>query len=223
LNCRKRYDHFLRTGSADDINNGDLKADSRAKPLFMLRQLERVSGYRVDASGMELCSLPEHMKDWAKVDWELRLQEDPSEEVFSILRRLWATSILFALNFHFSPDGKIYRLSPQSLLPWRRGSKCPIRYSPTKPGQTLQDLEDELTDNLERLKRAYLIEKEQMQHGENGVEKENQNFLQMIHTSRGNASLACLLRFCVLSTPTRFSTASRLIAEFYAKKTFQLV
>jgi hypothetical protein len=171
---------------------------------------------------MELSKLSQHMTQWKEIDQEARLLEDPPEETLSILRRLWATTILLWLNFYIAPDGKVYQLPPFSRFMWWRLSKNRIHYNPRNAAETLNDLDDELFKNIKRLGQVY-NSKENQQTADDEVKEENQKLLRMVHASNGSASFALLLRFCVVSTPTRFATGIRLISEFYARKTSRLV
>ncbi|GAW22644.1 hypothetical protein ANO14919_121860 [Xylariales sp. No.14919] len=199
---------------------------------------------KITASDLELCSLREGVREWTRTEAAIRHrmhEEGPSEEVFAILKRLWAIAIVFSLNFFLDSKGGIHSLEPRKInfRRWfsRKPRKAkekqqgeakdsvaldtPITCHPRKPGETLRDLEEDLSKTLADLRR-------QIQSGidgvdsENGDDRENRRLLEEIEKSGSNASLFCLLRVCILSTPSRFPSLNNLVVDFYAKKISRL-
>ncbi|RBA15774.1 hypothetical protein FPRO05_12381 [Fusarium proliferatum] len=136
------------------------------------------------------------------------------------------------MNFHLSPDRDIFQLDRLSL--WRRiidyirydskatSAKTELLYKPglrAQSPETLQDLGDELTaaiTNLDRHNGTAQLEPQASR------DNENKNMLRNIQSLGGNLSLACLLRMCTISTPTRFSITSQDITDMFSGRISRL-
>ncbi|KAI8628849.1 hypothetical protein F5Y19DRAFT_475934 [Xylariaceae sp. FL1651] len=193
---------------------------------------------------LELSSVREHMRKWTSVEAAIRLrmhEEGPSEEIFTSLKSLWRIIIVFSTNFYLDARGQIHALGPKTLMgrkwiPWKRQStsakrphkpevataiEIPIHHNQRRPGETLRDLEEDLLKTLAKLSGQLNLEFNAAD-SETDNNRENLLLLNEIHKSGSNASLFCLLRVCIFSTPSRFSNSSRLVVDFYARKIARL-
>ncbi|KAG4292288.1 hypothetical protein FPRO06_13541 [Fusarium proliferatum] len=179
-----------------------------------------------------LSALDEHMNHWIEVEMTTWGQAEASEEVAQALRNLWSIAICFTMNFHLSPDRDIFQLDRLSL--WRRiidyirddskatSAKTELLYKPglrAQSPETLQDLGDELTaaiTNLDRHNGTAQLEPQASR------DNENKNMLRNIQSLGGNLFLACLLRMCTISTPTRFSITSQDITDMFSVRISRL-
>jgi hypothetical protein len=202
----------------------------------------------VGTAGIELKdtkfnSLRERIRDWVRIDAELQHsmhEEGPSEEIFTSLNRLWTIAIVFSMDFFIDQKGQIRSLEPRKTIfwswtPWRRwwakakqqgrgkqysASDVAVTYMPRKPGETLHDLEEDLSKMLAELRsqtQSVINEKDARN------DSENRRFLEERKRSGSNRSLFCLLRFCILSTPYRYIRFNYLVVDFYAKRISGLV
>ncbi|KAH7200949.1 hypothetical protein BKA60DRAFT_601118 [Fusarium oxysporum] len=85
----------------------------------------------------------------------------------------------------------------------------------SKRGETLQDLEDKLAAAIASLKRHHGTVQSELQVSR---DNENKDMLRSIQNFEGNLSLACLLRMCTISTPTRYSITSQDITNIFAQR-----
>ncbi|KAH7224281.1 uncharacterized protein BKA55DRAFT_584383 [Fusarium redolens] len=179
-----------------------------------------------------LCALDEHMRHWVEVERTTWGQAEASEEVAHALRSLWSIAIRFTMNFHLNSDRHIYQLDRPSM--WRRllnyirndskakSAKTEVLYRPElkgKRGETLQDLEDELMIAIANLNRHHGTAQSELQASR---DNENKDMLRSIQSFEDNLSLACLLRMCTISTPTRFSITSQDITDMFAGRISRL-
>jgi len=169
----------------------------------------------------------------------MRSQEEPPEEVFKALRRLWIILLHFNMNFFAASDRKIYRLNLFSaerrmmrilgkgvkLLAHKIGigsgkvhdiqpNMIRISQSPRRKGETLQDLETEFLAALDNLERQLSVATTDF---ESVNLSESREILRSIHRSAGCPAMSCMLRMCTTTTPTRFVIASRDISDMYAR------
>jgi hypothetical protein len=173
------------------------------------------------------------MRHWVEVERTTWGQAEASEEVAHALRSLWSIAIRFTMNFHLSSDRHIYQLDRPSM--WRRllnyirndskakSAKTEVLYRPElkgKRGETLQDLEDELMIAIANLNRHHGTAQSELQASR---DNENKDMLRSIQSFEDNLSLACLLRMCTISTPTRFSITSQDITDMFAGRISRLV
>ncbi|KAI0965563.1 cora-like Mg2+ transporter protein-domain-containing protein [Xylaria arbuscula] len=199
---------------------------------------------RVKTNDTELCSLRNTLREWVKAEADMRLrmhEEGPSEEIFISLKKLWTVALVFSSNFFLDSKGHIYALGPRkarilSWSWWRRprpkakqeekskdtgALDVLITYQPRKPGETLQDLERDLSRILANLRRQAQSETGRLDAADDN-NRENRLLLEELGKSGSNHSLFCLLRVSIFSTPSRFSSFNRLVVDFYAQKIFRL-
>ncbi|KAF4443063.1 Mg2+ transporter -like Zinc transport [Fusarium acutatum] len=159
-------------------------------------------------------------------------QAEPPEEITHALRKLWSIAIRFTMNFHLSPDRQIYQLDLPGM--WRGIIKY-IRHDAaatsamtellyrldgkSKKRETLQDLENELGLAIRALKAHYGTAHSKL---EASRDNENKDMLRSIQPFQDNLSLACLLRMCTISTPTRFLITSQDIMDTFSVKISRL-
>ncbi|KAI1820096.1 cora-like Mg2+ transporter protein-domain-containing protein [Xylaria intraflava] len=197
------------------------------------------------ADDIKLRSLWDYVKKWTSVEASMRFRVHEggfSEEIFTTLKELWTIALIFSANFYLnSKDRQIYALGPRSTTEWtwsswrRRHTKLkqqggstesnaldiPIYHSPRKPGETLRDLEEDLSKTMAKLDRQLEFEKNRFD-SENDDDREKALLMEEISRSGDNASLYCLLRVCTFSTPSRFTTFNNLVVDFYARKISRL-
>jgi hypothetical protein len=102
-------------------------------------------------------------------------------------------------------------------------AKTKLLYKPdetSKRGETLQDLEDKLAAAITSLKRHHGTVQSEFQVSR---DNENKDMLRSIQSFEGNLSLACLLRMCTISTPTRYSITSQDMTDIFARRISCLV
>jgi len=207
------------------------------------RMLLHALGCSEGVLGIKLASLHIHAADhWVKVEATMRAQEEPPEEIFVALRKLWTIAIHFRMNFFVDRRGCVFRLNPKTpterLLGWVRWWRArrtppltlpnrlrsiPIVYRPrnaVRMGTTLQDLEDEFTAALENLERQLGTAQTNLE--QRRVEM-NEELLRYVHNSGNQPALAFMLWMCTVTTPTRFGITVKDISDFYARKTAQQV
>ncbi|KAI1192677.1 cora-like Mg2+ transporter protein-domain-containing protein [Nemania serpens] len=187
---------------------------------------------------------PRAEEEWGDNEADLWLplnEEGLPGEIFANMKKLWTIAFVFSSNFYLDLNGQIYSLGPRTISKWvwtpwrRRNAKAkqqgetqessaldtPIHYHPRKPGETLRDLERDLSDTINSL-RVQKQSEADASNSKNDNHRENLLLLEEIHRAGSNPSLLCLLRACVFLTPARFSTFNRLVVEFYAKKISRL-
>ncbi|KAI1175278.1 cora-like Mg2+ transporter protein-domain-containing protein [Nemania sp. FL0916] len=214
------------------------KGKSLMNSAFILMNI--INSGKINAPETNLSRLQAILQDCTKFETDMRFhmhEEGPSEETFNILKKVWAIAIVFSLNFYFTPAGHIHSLQPKTLYERlgsvfrRRKAKVkqqgadqdiaaldmPIRFHPRKPGETLRDLERDLTEILAILAKHTQAGTETTETKDN-ADRENLLLLEEINKSGHYASLFCLLRVCIFSTPARFSTFNRLVVDFYARR-----
>ncbi|KAI0187680.1 hypothetical protein EV127DRAFT_435722 [Xylaria flabelliformis] len=198
------------------------------------------AGSKTKANDLKLCSLRESLREWAKAESDMRLrmhEEGPPEEIFTSLKRLWTNALVFSTNFFLDSKGHIRALEPRkthlgSWFSWRNKRTktkqqgeakdsdvldAPITYQPRKLGETLRDLEEDLSKTLANLKWQTQSGIDES-NSKNNIDRENRRFLEDIEKSGSNAALFCLLRVCILTTPSRFPSFNTLVVDFYARK-----
>ncbi|KAF5578918.1 Mg2+ transporter like zinc transport [Fusarium pseudocircinatum] len=89
----------------------------------------------------------------------------------------------------------------------------------SKKRETLQDLENDLEIAIKKLKGHYGTAHSELKASRNN---ENKDMLRSIQPFQDNLSLACLLRMCTITTPTRFSITSQDIMDMFSVKISRL-
>jgi len=144
------------------------------------------------------------------------------------------------MNFFLDQKGQIRILGPRkrnfwSWSSWRprwakakqqgdgkqsSGLDAPVTYMPRKPGETLGDLEEDLLKTLAALRsQTQSVTDENYEYND----RDNRRFLGEFIRPGSNGLLFCLLRFCILATPSRYPTFNYFIVDFYTKRISGLV
>ncbi|KAI1112896.1 cora-like Mg2+ transporter protein-domain-containing protein [Nemania sp. NC0429] len=200
---------------------------------------------RIKLGNAKLSSLRKLLQEWEDNEAGLWLplnEEGLPGDIFANLKKLWTIAFVFSSNFYLDLNGHVYSLGPRTISRWvwnpwkRRKAKekqqgeaqdsnsaldVPIYYHPRKPGETLRDLERDLSETINSLQLQKQSETD-ASNSNNDNHRENLLLLEEIHRAGSNPSLLCLLRACVFLTPARFSTFNRLVVEFYANKISRL-
>ncbi|WKT53381.1 SMP-30/Gluconolactonase/LRE-like region [Fusarium oxysporum f. sp. vasinfectum] len=211
------------------LNRSTRKKKARGRLFGPLRTVLTFSPGRYNGEPLRsLWVLDEHMKHWVEVERTTSGQAEASEEVARALRSLWTIATRFSTNFHLSSDRQLYQFDRLSM--WRRilnyirndckatSAKTKLLYRPdetSKRDETLQDLEDKLAAAIASLKRRHGTVQSELQVSR---DNENKDMLRSIQNFEGNLSLACLLRMCTISTPTRYSITSQDITDIFAQR-----
>lgn len=200
---------------------------------------------KLKVANAKVSSLRKLLQEWGENEADLWLplnEEGLAGDIFANMKKLWTIAFVFSSNFYLDRNDHIYSLGPKTISEWvwapwrRRNTKAkqqgetrepsaldvPIYHHPRKPGETLRDLERDLSEPISSLQT-------QKQSATNASDsksdnhRENQLLLEEIYRAGKNPSLLCLLRACVFLTPARFSTFNRLVVDFYAKRISRLV
>ncbi|KAJ0150045.1 Uncharacterized protein HZ326_7393 [Fusarium oxysporum f. sp. albedinis] len=220
---------MIRLASFFLVLNQSIRKKARGRLFGPLRTVLTFSPGSYNGEPLRnLCALDEHMKHWVEVERTTWGQAEASEEVARALGSLWTIAIRFSTNFHLSSVRQIYQLDRLSM--WRRIlnyirndskatlAKTKLLYKPdetSKRGETLQDLEDKLAAAITSLKRHHGTVQSEFQVSR---DNENKDMLRSIQSFEGNLSLACLLRMCTISTPTRYSITSQDMTDIFARR-----